>query len=214
MNNFFDPNSGIMGFMGKVFDVIYLSFIWTIFSIPIFTIGASTTALYYTSVKAIRRERGYIFKAYWHSFRTNFVSATVLWIPFIAILAIVYNINLKYALQVGGTIGFILLCVYCMLAFVIICTGVYVFPVLSRFTMTKGQIIKTSAIIALKHFPITVVLVVIVIGTTLGLYLMPYVTIFIPAISALLFSLLMEPILKKYTPKTDGEEAKDEWYLE
>ena len=35
--------------MNKLVDCVYVSFLWLICCIPIFTIGASTSALYYTS---------------------------------------------------------------------------------------------------------------------------------------------------------------------
>lgn len=212
--NFFDPNSGIMGFLGKVFDVILLSIVWIIFSIPIITIGASTTALYYSAVKAIRRERGYVFREFWKSFKTNFINATILWIPLMILISIFYKLNIKFALELGGPQGFVLLCIYCMFGFALICTGIYMFPILSRFTMTRMQTIKSAAFMAIKHFPITLVLLVIVGATVFGLYVLPIVFIFLPATSAIIFSFLMEPILKKYTPQSEGDEPKDEWYLE
>lgn len=54
MHNFFSMD----GLPYKVATVIYnlmaLSFLWFIFSIPIITIGASTTALFYVVGKIIR----------------------------------------------------------------------------------------------------------------------------------------------------------------
>ena len=52
--SFMEYDSPIMAGIGKVIDIIWLSTLWFICCLPIVTIGASTTALYYTSVKAIR----------------------------------------------------------------------------------------------------------------------------------------------------------------
>ena len=39
-------------------DVILAGLMWFVCSVPIITIGASSTALYYVTVKSIRHERG------------------------------------------------------------------------------------------------------------------------------------------------------------
>ena len=49
--SFMEYDSPIMAGIGKVIDIIWLSTLWFICCLPIVTIGASTTALYYTSVK-------------------------------------------------------------------------------------------------------------------------------------------------------------------
>ena len=57
----------------------YLNLLWFICSIPIFTIGASTTALYYTSLKVIRNEEGHVDVLFFRSFKENFKQATAIW---------------------------------------------------------------------------------------------------------------------------------------
>ena len=54
---FMEYDSPIMCGIGKVMDILWLSTLWFLCCLPVVTIGASTTALYYTSVKAIR---GYV----------------------------------------------------------------------------------------------------------------------------------------------------------
>ena len=50
-----------------------LNFLWVIFSLPFFTIGASTTALFYVTGKIIRDENyKSLTGAFWHSFKNNF----------------------------------------------------------------------------------------------------------------------------------------------
>lgn len=212
MSGFFDPNNEIMTFMGKLLDSIILSLVWIIFCIPIFTIGASTTALYYTTVKNIRRERGYLLKEFWKSFKSNFVGATILWI-IILIIGVIYGVNFWFSWNVKGTIGFMLLMIYSMILFLILSVEVYTLPILSRFDMKTKDIVRTSAIIGIKHLPYSFLFILIIAVTLLALYVAPMLSIILPTWSCLLYSLLMERILKKYTQKTE-EEGKDTWYLE
>lgn len=56
---------------------------------------------------------------------------------------------------------------------------------------------------------------VIVFIAVAGMYLSQLAVFFLPVSATLLFSLIMEPTLKLYTPHVeDEEEKKDEWYLE
>ena len=63
----------------------YLNLIWFICCIPIVTIGASTTALYYTSLKIVRDEDHSLGRMFFHSFRENFRQSTVLWLILLAV---------------------------------------------------------------------------------------------------------------------------------
>ena len=80
MRGIFGSDSRLMKVLGKIFDIGYLSIVFIIFSLPVVTIGASLTALYYAVVKVIRRDRGYVFQEFFRSFKLNFVKATILWL--------------------------------------------------------------------------------------------------------------------------------------
>lgn len=218
MNKFFDPNSGIMGFMSKVADVIILSILWFICSLPVLTMGAATTALYYTAVKAVRRERSYILKSFLTSFKENFIQGTLLWILFLAIMALL-GVNLKFsqgmaATPEGQTTGFVLTVIYCIMGLTVLFTALYMLPVLSRFTMKNRQILKMSLFMSIRHLPYTLLLAVIIIAAVIGTLYVPVAMFFAPAAGALLYSLPMERVLKQYIKQEETGEYKDEWYLE
>ena len=79
-NDIFDQDRLIWRIMSRIMDIIILGFMWTITSLPVFTIGASTSALYYVALKMARNQEGYLWKGYWKAFRENFKQATVLWL--------------------------------------------------------------------------------------------------------------------------------------
>lgn len=78
MRNLFNPDNPIMNFIGKLLDCFFLNILWVITSIPIITAGASTTALYYCTIKLAKDEPISLFEDYFHSFKQNFVPATKL----------------------------------------------------------------------------------------------------------------------------------------
>ena len=55
----FNWDNIVFQMLGKLVDCVWVSILWVICCIPVFTIGASTTALYYTVHKSIRGDRGY-----------------------------------------------------------------------------------------------------------------------------------------------------------
>ncbi len=212
MGSLFDIDGGIMGALGKVADIFILSIIFVVFSIPIFTMGASFTALYYTSVKAIRRGRSYIWKSFWKSFKENFGKATILWLG-ILLLGGILCLNIWYAMNLGQTLGYVLLCIYCMMMFVLLITGAYVFPILSRFNLTKRYVLRNSFFMAVRHLPFSILMLVILAGVIAAFLFLAPAIFFMPALGAVIYSFPMERILKKYT-KSSGNENDDEWYLE
>ena len=67
MSNIFNYNNKLFSAFDKVINIFCLSLIWFMACIPVFTIGASCTALYYAVNKVIRHGRGYIWKEFWLS---------------------------------------------------------------------------------------------------------------------------------------------------
>jgi len=49
-----------------------LGFLGFVFSIPVITMGASITAMFYVGMKLVRDEEGYVFKGFIKSFKQNF----------------------------------------------------------------------------------------------------------------------------------------------
>lgn len=77
---FFSYESKFSQLLLKICYSCFLNFLWFIFSLPIFTIGASTTALYYVSLKVVRGEEGNILSTFLRAFRENFKQSTILWL--------------------------------------------------------------------------------------------------------------------------------------
>ena len=84
------------------------------------------------------------------------------------------------------------------------------------------DIIKMSIILVIKHIYFTIPFVVIVVLSAVALILlvpyMPIVPILLPGLAALLYSFMMEIIMKKYMPQANSDGADnsaiDDWYNE
>jgi len=219
MSNFFSMDNGLFSFIGKACDVIVLSFIWMIFCIPIITIGPASTAMYYATVKVIRRERGYLFREFLKSFRLNFKRGAAVGV-ILTLAYVILGFDLLWSWGSFKSLGnnaTILFGIFIAITSILLCITLYIFPILSRFDMTVKQLFKAAVLMSVKHILYTLGMVLITVITIFAIWLMPFLIIIIPAVATLLNSLLMERVLKKYIPKADESEKdgiKDEWYLE
>ena len=80
LQGIFNYDNPVWRFIGKLGDLMILNILWVICSIPIFTMGASTTAVYYVTMKLVRGDDGYTLRNYFKSFKENFKQATVIWL--------------------------------------------------------------------------------------------------------------------------------------
>ena len=63
-SNLFNYDNPVWRFIGKFWDVLVVNLLWIICSIPIVTIGASTTAMYYVTLRLDRDEDGYTIRSF------------------------------------------------------------------------------------------------------------------------------------------------------
>lgn len=102
--NFLSDNSVLGRFMMLVFDIVLLHFLWILCSLPLFTVGASTTALYYSCMKRIRTGEGYVWRNFFHAFKDNFRQATCIWLLLLAV-AFVLILDLRIGMNTDGILG-------------------------------------------------------------------------------------------------------------
>ena len=67
MNRIFDMDNPLWRFLGKLADLMILNILFLLCSIPIFTIGASLTGVYYVCLKIKEQEEGYIVRNFFKS---------------------------------------------------------------------------------------------------------------------------------------------------
>jgi len=223
MSGFFSSDNKFFVLMSKIFDLMMLGLLWLVLCIPVITIGPASTAMYYAMVKVIRRERSYLFKEFFRSFKLNFKQGAVLTLIYGVIAAVIY-VDLLYILELSKSesgVGSLMLGAFFVLVIFTVFTVVYVFPILSRFTMNLKNLFKWSFFLAIRHFGWTLLLTVLFVGTAAMLFysflFMPPIILFLPGLYVLLISFPMEHIFKKYMPAeedSDEESGVDHWYNE
>lgn len=196
--NIWGFDGSFMTICDKVFDVMILGFLWILCSLPLITIGASCTALYYSIVKCIKNNEGYVSKSFFHSFRQNFVPATILWIIFAAV-SFLMQLNIGILLhKTSGYFGLFFITLYALVCIYVVIAMCYAFPALSRYDMSAGWVLKISLYMGVRYFPTSLMLLVILVCFGVFIWKVPLLMLFVPGPIAFLMSEFLERVLKKH----------------
>ena len=141
---------GIIFRMGDcILKAIFIGLLWLIGSLPMITIGAATTAAYFTSIKLAENEDVKVLPNFWRSYKQNLIQSIILLLPFlvIGIGMICFYLNTNYFTQLNPTVSV----GYLMFTIVWIILTISVFPILSKFNMNSIQIFKSSILLVYKQ---------------------------------------------------------------
>jgi uncharacterized membrane protein YesL len=213
----FNPDGPLFTLGEQVFDILAVSILWAICCVPIVTIGPATCALYYVTVKQVRKNNGSLLGNFFGSFRDSIRSG----IPLTCIVLIYVTVLMAAIWTPYGVVGSGLLgtagsyLTYAAIALLLPLLLVlpYLAPVMSRFSMGIGAIIKLSLVLSVRFFWRTMVLLAVIAGSALLLWFIPILIIGLPGVCALVCSFLIEPVLRRYMPKPEANEPIP-WYWE
>jgi len=180
--------SRLTAILSAVIDIIWAGLLWFGCSLPFFTIGASSTALYYAVVKSIRHDRGRISSCFFQSFRSNFRQATLLWLLCIGYLLIGIGDAIAFA-RMGVKEGSLLFWMSRIFFLPVPLLFPWLFAFLSRFQNSLKNTLRYSAFLAMRYFR-TTLLLTFELGLFLAIaYLIPLLLPFLPGAFCLLMSL-------------------------
>lgn len=156
----FRGDSAYSQIMTKVFDIFWLSVISILCCIPVITIGASLSSLYYVMLKLVRDEETAVTRNYFKAFKQNFVQSlpvTLLLLVIIGILTADFHILGQNGSQNASIIYGC--CVVILLAAAAVFS--YVFPLMARYQNTLRRTFENAARLAASHLWQTVVMVLV-----------------------------------------------------
>lgn len=209
---FLNPDNFLNRFFGKVGDVITLNILFILCSIPLFTIGASATALYYASMKMIKGDETIARKDFIKSFKENFKQSTIVWMVFV-VIAVILIFNIQFLVTQESSYGNMLKYLSYGISAIVVFELLYIFPVIGAFANTTKNLLKNAFLFTYMHIPSTLVMALLwVIPLSLTftdlklapLYLFCWF-FFGFALLALICSWFLYRIFKKYLPAEEEE---------
>lgn len=208
MTDLFNVDGPVLQFVNKIVYSVYLNILWFLCCIPVITVGASTTALFYVTLKISKNEEGNITKAFFRSFRENFRQGTLIWLILLA-LGIILGVDgyVLYHMRFENLFWTLCTAVFCVAAIAYAIVLMYIFPLLARFDNTTGAMFKNALFIGVRFLFCTVLM-----AAVYFIMLLVIVRVFTPAVifgeglCALLCSFLLSNILQLCQEKS-GQRA-------
>lgn len=186
--------------MSWVADMLIFSILWFVFSIPIFTIGAATSATYRAVQVRIREGNGVVWSVFWRTFKSSFPQATVSWLIYLTV-ATIFGLNqmllinhlasswLNYFSQI------FLLVLLIMIAPVLVMVLAYI----SRFEDGLKKIWKNAFVLSMTHLKVMAYVLFVTVVSVSVVYLVPALVIIVPAYSLSKVCPRLEAIFNQYT---------------
>ncbi len=204
MNRIFGIEGPVWSFLGKLTDIIILSLLFVLTSLPIITIGASLSALYAMMFRLSSDTEGRIVKGYFKEFAAAFPRVTPLFLLQLLIaLFLTADILITMFTEMPG--GRFLMPVAMILAVVYLFFMHYFFPLFAKCDVTLKQVLLFSLMMPFKEILRTLFMVFITgVMIAAGIFVCGPFLLLAPGVIAFSHVILFRDIFKKY----DMQEAE------
>ena len=207
--NIFEEGSPFQRFLNKMTDLLVLNLVTLLMCLPVITAGAALTAMHYVLLKMVRGEEGYIVKSFFRSFKRDFRQATVLWILYVALAALMVS-NLVLVLEGSGKYPLWLPSSILVVGLLALMFMIYTFAMLSRFDNSIYHTLLNAVTITFSELPRSLEMAVIVLVPLLAFVrfpaLLPFVVLFGLSVPGYGCAMVYDPIFRKIEKQIWEEE--------
>ena len=206
----FDINNPIMRYVIKVFDCMCLSVLWLAMCLPVFTIGASTTAMFAVIHRYIRLEEEGLWKTYWKTFREEFKRATLCTLVALGILALlvvdalVFRTMVLKGQLVGNLYWLILLLIGIEATWL-----TYLFAYTERFTGGVKDTLRFSFLMMILHPVKSLTILALVLGSGALVILAPGLLTIVPAACCWLCDIVVASVFVLHLREEDRQRLEE-----
>ena len=202
MKNFYE--SKLYQVLSYIFELFILNVITLVCSIPIITIGAAYTSLYY-SLQRKTDNIGSTFRDYFDCFKTHFKESTLYWLLTLGLLFFTATDLIIIERYLRNRGSFIYSGIILSIILFTVFTASYLFPFMSYVELKFWDKIKMAFFVAIKYLPRTIVITAINIFPVAILYYwtfyficaIPLWVTFWFSVSALSIVFIQKPIISK-----------------
>lgn len=205
--NLFNPDNALMITMTQITDCVFLSLFFLLGCFPVVTMGASFAALYDSAFRAYRQGDKHSWQRFWKVFRNNWKAGILPTVAFLTVFAILCKLLITaWNSAVAGGLSWMAFSAAAFVGVLVVGILSVLFPMLSRFDNSFGALIKNTVFLSLANLPRTIVLGFLNAAAFLLCvrYIVPL--FFLPALAALISTLLIEPMFKPYMPSENAAE--------
>ena len=203
MNRIFDPENPFWMFMTKITDALCISILWLIFSIPVITIGASTTALFQFTLKQSANEEGYVWHTFFTAFKQNFKQATLIWIPAL-LLGALFIVEAYICIVKGTAFSNALFFVFLLFGIIYILILMWIFPIIALFHISTKKAITNAFVMSVGNLHVSITIAVIAAAVLWVTKKIPLLSFFTMGLIAFFASYFFRSVFRRYMQDDEG----------
>ena len=209
MRGLFGYDGAVTGFLMKIGDCVLLSIFWVLFSLPVITLGASTTALYHAVRKVLREDQNGIWAFFWEGFRENFKQSTAIWL---ILMVVFYLLGMSgysaVVLYEEGRISLLMVILLGIILALAVMWALYLCPCVDRFQSTVKHIMKSCALVSVINLLWSLVLLLIF-GLSVFLTVnLPVGLMIVPGAGMYFSCTILEHVFAKYMNQEPEEDSQ------
>jgi len=169
LGHLFNLNGQLTQWLSRIVDIMVLNLLFILFCLPIFTVGASITALYSVLLKVVRDEEKDIVKSFFVAFKRNFTQSTIIWFMMVVSGSLLLA-NSLFLEHIDGVAKFFFVSMMVVFGFVYLTILLFIFPYIARYEDTIKKSLLNSLLIGISNFPYLVILLLISGGLALTVF--------------------------------------------
>lgn len=208
MERFFSLDNPVWNFLGKTWDVLWVSILWFVCSIPIVTLGASTSALYYVGLKLTKNEEGYVTKQFFHAFKQNLKPGTILGVMAMA-FGVLWAFNIRFYAGKEDSLYKVMFILMLVVGWMYIITIHYLFAALAQFHNTIKGYIKFSFMLAVQKLGWTFLMIIINVLIILATSLFLPLILVLPGLIVVTNCSIINRCFKPYIVQDEDQTAEE-----
>ena len=196
----FDYDGPIMSLLRKLWAILCSGLLFLAACIPVFTAGASFTALYDVTERNLKNDRGYVAGGFIESLRKNW-KQTLPAGAVIAAVLIVFELDInvmKAFLENGRAIGNMYILFRIMQALLLV-YSVWVFAQIACYENSMKQILKNSLVFSIRHLGVSICIGLLLIAGGVVIWILPISVVIVPVLITWFMTALLDPVFKRYS---------------
>lgn len=200
----FHSDNPFWGGMGRLFDIVELNLLWLLCTLPLFTVGPASVALYSAMLALLRGKETYPHRDFFRAFRADFRRNVLAGLLLAAVGGFLWADVLICRRSGHGIFTFLMVFFFVIFLFWLF-TALYALPLLAVCGGGPKNALILSFTLSVRRFPLTVALLLITALSLWICHLFPPLVIAAIGISVHSKLFLLLPVLKPWL--SDGAES-------
>ncbi|MBR5421984.1 MAG: hypothetical protein IK115_12640, partial [Lachnospiraceae bacterium] len=190
-------------------SILWLGVLWLVCSLTLITLPVASMAAYHAASRVIRRHESGLTSVFF----LHMGKQLKRWLPVAVLEGLVLAwllFDIYYFYAYGTEFSRILSALSYGILFLFLEANVVIFPCASRFAGSRSHIIRTAIFICFRHVWASLLLTVLFLAAVFCVLALPPSLLILPGFYWYVSSLLLEPLLKKYSVPRPGDEDEEE----